>query len=379
MTKTQFNNMLIEKNLKEYLNADKRTKGKLLDNMVRLTGMHRKSIIRRIRRRQLKGESKRGGSKKKYLPETICLLELVWKAGDYVCAERLISQVSDLLETLNRFNELEGFSNESIEQLSKMPLGTMKNKLAGLSKPKPFYRKNTSRGELKKLVPIRTNFDKVTKAGYFGVDFVDHNGGNSSGKFARTMCVVEIRSQWLSRAATRGKDRVAVEKAADICINKIPVHIYELHSDNETNLLHSLLRDYGKVRKIKVTRTRSYQSQDNGHVEQKNGDKVRNLIGYFRIDKDEAVKILNEIFEVDDLYQNHFVASQRLKEKKYNKKGKLVKKIYDEAKTPYKRLLEDKTVNVKIKMKLIKIHSKLNPLDLIKKRDKLLRKLQSVR
>ena len=109
MTNTQFNKMLVNKNLEEYLKADKKRKGKLLDNIEKLSGMHRKSIIRAIKRRQQEGKRRRGGSKKKYFPESIELLELVWETGDYICAERLESQVETLLEDcqvlkiLNRF------------------------------------------------------------------------------------------------------------------------------------------------------------------------------------------------------------------------------------------------------------------------------------
>jgi hypothetical protein len=379
MTETQFNNMLLGKNIDKYLKATKEEKGKLLDDMERLSGMHRKSIIRAIKIKQLRGVRIRGGSKKKYAPETIELLEMVWETGDYVCAERLESQVYDLIDTLDKLGYLKDYNKKAIKQVRQMPLGTMKVKLKELEKPKFYQERNTSQGEIKKIVPVRTNFKKVTKVGYFGVDFVNHNGGSESGKFARTMCTTEIRSGWISRSATRGKDRSAVEKAADICIEKIPTHIYELHSDNETNLIHTLLRDYGERRKIAVTRTRSYQSQDNGHVEQKNGDKIRNLIGYFRIDTEDGIEILNQIYEIDDVYQNHFVASQRLERKVYNNMGKLVRKIYDKAKTPYRRLIEDKTVNVKIKMKLISEHQKLDPRKLREKRTKLLKRLWNVR
>jgi hypothetical protein len=379
MTETQFNNMLLGKNIKEYLKATKEEKGRLLDDMERLSGMHRKSIIRAIKIRQLKGVRRRGGSKKKYAPETIELLEIVWETGDYVCAERLESQVDDLTDTLDKLGYLKEYNEKAIKQVRQMPLGTMKDKLRGLEKPKFYQERNTSQGEIKKIVPIRTNFKEVTKVGYFGVDFVNHNGGSESGKFARTMCTTEIRSGWISRSATRGKDRSAVEKAADICVEKIPTHIYELHSDNETNLIHALLRDYGKRREILVTRTRSYQSQDNGHVEQKNGDKIRNLIGYFRIDTEKGVEILNQIYEIDDVYQNNFVASQRLVGKVYSDMGKLTGKKYDKAKTPYGRLLEDKTVNVKTKMRLIMKHRKLDPRKLREERSKLLKRLWNVR
>ena len=38
-------------------------------------------------------------------------------------------------------------------------------------------------------------------------------------------------------------------------------------------------------------RSRPYKKNDNAHVEQKDGDKVRKLVGYFRYDSKEEAKV----------------------------------------------------------------------------------------
>ena len=114
-------------------------------------------------------------------------------------------------------------------------------------------------------------------------------------------------------------------------------------------------------------------------MEKKNGDKIRGLVGYRRYDTDEDVEILNKIYALDDLFQNHFITSMRLIKKIYNDDEKLIKKIYDTAKTPYKRVLDDKMISEKVKRGLKLVHRGLNPLKLKEERDKLIRKLKSSR
>lgn len=74
------------------------------------------------------------------------------------------------------------------------------------------------------------------------------------------------------------------------------------------------------------------------HVEQKGGDKVRKLIGYFRFDTERDVRLLNEIYKRADLIDNYFIACAKLKEKVKDSKGKTIKKVYESPMTPYQRL-----------------------------------------
>jgi len=50
----------------------------------------------------------------------------------------------------------------------------------------------------------------------------------------------------------------------------------------------------------------------NRHVEQKGGDKVRKLVGYFRYETEE-VGLFNEIYKRGDLLDNFFISNFKLK------------------------------------------------------------------
>lgn len=377
MTENTFAMILINKRTKEYYFSNRREKGKILDQIERDTGRLRKSIIRSLKLSRREREPS-NGRPKMYDQQSLNLIELIWEYNDYIAAERFHEGIKETLRELSKEGELINFNTEIIKLVSQIPLGTLKQKVRKLIKPRrKLGRNNVS--ELKKQVPIRTGFKLDIKYGFLGIDFVDHEGGSGAGIFARTLCGTDPKVTWFGRGSCLGKDRVAVEYASKILLKKIPYKIKGMHSDNEPNLLYLTLSHQAKRKNFIVSRSRPYKKEDNGHVEQKNGDKIRNLVGYRRYDTPEQVELLNQIYEVDDLFQNHFIPSMRLKEKEYDELGKLRKKVYSKAKTPYQRVIEDSDIPLKDKKRLSRRHKKLNRVHLKKERDKLLRKLFNIK
>ena len=114
--------------------------------------------------------------------------------------------------------------------------------------------------------------------------------------------------------------------------------------------------------KITFTRSRSYKKDDSCYVEQKNYSVVRRAVGYLRYDTEEELSILNELYVYLDYYTNYFQPVTKLESK--TRVGSKVTKKYDEAKTPYRRVLESKYIDDRIKVKLKKQYDILNPAEL---------------
>ena len=106
------------------------------------------------------------------------------------------------------------------------------------------------------------------------------------------------------------------------------------------------------------------------YVEERNGHIIRKYIGYTRLDCKEAVDALNDVYAVLCSYLNHFVASRRVIEK-FEVNGKWKKKYEKVAMTPYQRVLKNEYIDEKVKEKLKKEHSKLNPAVMKKEIDRL--------
>ncbi len=116
-----------------------------------------------------------------------------------------------------------------------------------------------------------------------------------------------------------------------------------------------ILNNYGR-------KSRPYRKNDSCFVEQKNYSVVKRTVGHFRYDTDEELDILNKLYSELRLYSNFFLPSQKLIEK--IRSGSKIKKIYDEPKTPFKRIIASNFVPKHYKNALLKQYSTLNPAQL---------------
>jgi hypothetical protein len=119
---------------------------------------------------------------------------------------------------------------------------------------------------------------------------------------------------------------------------------------------------------IELTRSRPSKKNDNCYVEQRNLVVVRKYVGYERYDRPEAVDAMNELYEVLRLYLNFFQPTFKLKEKQKRPgigDGKLFnkpyKRIYDEVRTPYLRVLAREDIEQVVKDQLTAQYEDLNP------------------
>jgi hypothetical protein len=110
-----------------------------------------------------------------------------------------------------------------------------------------------------------------------------------------------------------------------------------MDSDNDTAFINHNLYRYCQREKITFTRSRPYKKNDQAHVEQKNWTAVRQLIGYRRYESEEALKSLEAIYRDWRLYVNFFQPVMMRQGKQ--RVGSKVRKRYDEARTPYRRVL----------------------------------------
>jgi hypothetical protein len=104
------------------------------------------------------------------------------------------------------------------------------------------------------------------------------------------------------------------------------------------------------------------------------------IFRYFGIEllSEEEVSLLNEIYKRADLLDNFFIANFKLKDKIKNNKSKTVKKMYENPKTPYQRLLESDSLTENQKQILIKTFNNLNMVKLRNEINKLTNKLYNI-
>ena len=86
----------------------------------------------------------------------------------------------------------------------------------------------------------------------------------------------------------------------------------------------------------------------NAMLNRKNGSVVRRFVGYDRFEGVEPCRILTELYRYLRLYINFFQPSMKTDREKKRQGAKVIRK-YDQAQTPYQRVLAGATLSADTK------------------------------
>lgn len=200
--------------------------------------------------------------------------------------------------------------------------------------------------------------------GFVEVDLVAHCGESTHGEYLNSLTMTDISTTWTECFALRNRSQQTVSQAIKQARTRLPFALLGIDSDNGTEFINAHLFNYCKQEHITFTRSRPYKKNDQAHVEQKNWSIVRQVIGYDRYEGEVACEALAALYEVVRLYTNFFQPSMKLLSKE--RLGSKVKKTYEEAKTPYQRVLASPQVSEEVKDALRKLYLTLNPVVLLR-------------
>jgi hypothetical protein len=348
-----------------YHKSNSTDKSKMLDEFCKVCGYVRKYAIRKLNAPLPDNHSPkpaiRGNRKKMYLKETITMLEIMWKATNYLCSVRLHAAIPIWLPHLrNQYHlsqkvseQLLTISPSTIDRTLKDKKQKLKRKLYGTTKPGSL---------LKHQIPIKTGPWDTTEPGFAEVDLVSHSGNSGDGDFIHSCNITDILSAWTETRAIRNKGQLATLEAIRDIQNELPFKLRGIDSDNGSEFINYHLLKYCLDHNIDFTRSRPYKKDDNAHVEQKNWTCVRKLFGYLRYDSPEALDAMNDLYRNElKLLQNLFLPSQKLL-KKVRVGSRYIRK-YDNPLTPLQRLHASKSKNlIQAKLKrFTELFSSLNP------------------
>jgi hypothetical protein len=349
-----------------YLRASKEEKGKILDEFTQVTGLHRKAAIRLLNRSSQPGTSQRRGRPKQYSPATRGTLKVIWEASDRLCSKRLKPFLPEMVKVLRHHGEQQ--IDVSVErQLCRMSPSTIDRLL------RPYRKVGGRRGLtttrpgnlLKNSIPIRTFTDwQENKAGFLEIDMVAHCGESTEGFYLNTLCGVDVWSGWTECLPVWGKGQARVRSAVHKARLRLPFAMLGVDSDNGSEFINQCFYSYCQQEKIIFTRSRPYKKNDSCHVEQKNGNVVRRLVGYDRYSSKAAYQCLDRLYHLVRLYLNFFQPTMKLVSK--TRYGAKVHRVYETAQTPYQRLLNNGMLTEAKKVELAATYNRLNPVQLLK-------------
>ncbi len=355
-----------------YREAGREQRGRLLDEVCRVTGYHRKYAVRwlngrppesRPPRRRLRGPS--------YGKAVDQALRQVWEAADYPWSVRLKAQLPLWLPWLKKRlsisprleNQLLHISPRQMDRRLRPYKVQAKRRLYGKIKPGTL---------LKHQIPIKAERWEVNQPGHTEIDLVSHSGGRADGEFIHTLTLTDIHTGWTQSRAVMGKSQVHVVEALERIRCRLPFPLRGIDSDNGSEFINHHLRG------IEFTRGRPYKKDDNAHVEQKDWTHVRRLVGYLRYDSPHALTALNDLYDNGlRQLQNLFLPSVKLMEK--TRVGSRLRRRYDSPQTPLDRLLAGGGRKAARLSALRALRTRVDPFKLSAIVERRLRKIHSLR
>jgi hypothetical protein len=157
------------------------------------------------------------------------------------------------------------------------------------------------------------------------------------GGYLYTLTLTDIATGWTECAPVLNRSPETVLAAIRHARQLFPFPLLGLDTDNGSEFLNTILLSYCQQEQITFTRSRPECSNDNCHVEQKNGAVVRKIVGHDRLVSILASQQLGELYQASRLLVNCFQPSMKLQSKSIE--GEHEHRIYDEAKTPLRRVL----------------------------------------
>ena len=173
--------------------------------------------------------------------------------------------------------------------------------------------------------------------GYLRVDTV-HQGDMGKLKGVYHINIVDEVTQWEEAGSVPKITESFLVPLLLKLINKFPFRVLEFHSDNGSEYINRVVANMLNKLLIKLTKSRSRQTNDNAQVESKNGSVIRKWMGYGFIDQKNAPEINDFYFDIFNEYLN-FHRPCAFATEITDKKGK-IKKVYKEKDymTPYEKL-----------------------------------------
>jgi hypothetical protein len=348
-----------------YLAATRAEKGLLLDEVIAVTGLHRKAVIRLLRRapRGLTPPT-RTGRPRVYGAAVAAALEVVWQATGHIGPQRWHPFVPELLDRLTRDGEL-ALPPDVDKLVRHASVATLGRVLAPARARRPARGLSTTRVGtwLRHEIPIRTFTEwQEARPGFLEIDLVAHCGSSTKGFYLCTLCTVDIATAWVELEAVWGKGHERVGGGVHRVRQRLPMPLLGIDSDNGSEFINKSLYDYCQKTHVTFTRSRPWKKNDSAHVEQKNGAVVRHLIGYDRFASKAAYAHLSRVYRLARLHVNFFQPVQKLVSK--HRDGARLHRVFDRAQTPYQRLCASGVLGAPARADLEPLYQRLHPLQL---------------
>jgi hypothetical protein len=339
---------------KAYAAASKSEKGRVLDEVVSVTGWSRDNARRRLTAaaasppgsgRQV-ARRPRKPRRPKFSYDARKVLQRVWAATGGQCGKYLVVSMRLNLDLLQAHDKLvfgAGRYSESVRvELLSMSAASIDRYLQGAKASDPLTKgASTTKPSplLRSSITIRKAGDEVeAEPGFFEGDTVAHCGPSLKGEFARTVNLTCVHTGWVFTTSVRNNAHTHILAALNRAVSTVPFEVVGLDFDNGSEFLNHGVIDWAAGKKIFFTRSRPYKKNDQATIESKNNHLARKYAFHYRYDTAEELKVLNRLWPLVNDRLNYLTPTKKPIGYGTDKHGKRTR-LYDTPTIPFDRLL----------------------------------------
>ena len=361
-----------------YVKAGKIDKGRVLDEVVSVTGWSRDNARRRLvaaaKRppgpgRQIARPPRKPRSSK-YSYDAVKVLQRVWAASGGQCGKYLAISMRTQLDGLERHGELafgtDRYSQQVRDELLRMSAASIDRYLKPAKATGQLRGRSTTKPSplLRSSIKIRRAGDEVeAEPGFFEGDTVAHCGPTLKGEFARTVNLTDVHTGWVFTRTIRNNAHIHVLAALKAGVEEVPFAVTGLDFDNGTEFLNHAVIKWAAEREIFFTRSRPYKKNDQATIESKNNHLVRKYGFYYRYDATEERAVLNRLWRLVNDRLNYLTPTKKPDGFGTDRNGRRTR-LYDKPKTPLDRLLAAAVLSPAQEANLVAHRDSLNPAQL---------------
>ncbi len=360
---------------KAYVRASRMDKGRVLDQLVAVTGWSRDNARRRLvaAASQPPGKGRavakrpRKPRSPKYSRDAVKVLQRVWAASGGQCGRYLAVSMAIQLDGLERHGELvdgqDRYSRSVREELLSMSSASIDRYLKPIKATDQIRGRSTTKPSplLRSSIQIRRAGDEVeAEPGFFEGDTVAHCGPTLKGEFARTLNLTDVHTGWVFTRSVRNNANVHILGALKAGVQEIPFEVTGLDFDNGTEFLNKAVIAWAADMEIFFTRSRPYKKNDQATIESKNNHLVRKYGFYYRYDTAAEHAVLNRLWALVNDRLNYLTPTKKPIGFGTDRHGRRTR-LYDDPATPLDRLLAATVLAPNQVADLVAYRDSLNP------------------